>query len=137
MLGRVLAVAAILFAASNHAAGQQQGGGSVALINACRHYITATQKGAAALGVKEKVEAIKCVSFLEGFVAGYYQGTFMYTVRPMLICFPQVQVSNQQLATVYVQWADKHVNKWHEPGWETILDAFAEAFPCKDIMEGK
>jgi hypothetical protein len=60
--------------------------------------------------------------------------TLLYSLKPMLICFPG-NPSREQLAAIFVQWADKNVNKWHEPPWNTVFAAFADAFPCKNPLQ--
>jgi hypothetical protein len=83
--------------------------------------------------VMEAALGYACSSYLFGFIGGYYHGTVMYMNKPMLICFPP-NPTREQLATIYVQWADRNANKWHEPVWNTVFAAFVEAFPCKDPL---
>ena len=72
----------------------------------------------------------ECVSFLSGFTYGYIDGSSDAQYTGNKICFPPQRMSGEQLGAVFVAWADRHPELWHQTSDISIHAAFSEAWPC-------
>jgi hypothetical protein len=73
--------------------------------------------------------ATACTNYIYGFVGGYAATLELLGAKGQ-ICFPN-PTTPVQLATAYVDWADRNPEKMQLPARSTVLRAFQEAFPCK------
>ena len=68
-----------------------------------------------------------CMNYLWGYVAGAGLGG---RSQEQLICFPD-HATAQQLAAVFLQWANANPQSWDRSPADTVFTAFAKAWPCQ------
>ena len=101
-----------------------------------------TSPQARALTAEELVkrcESVSSISYYEGYIAGFYDGrtTNDYGKPKLMSCPPtdpageKLQVSNSQMVLVFRKWARDHPEKPHYEDWQSVREAFADAWPCK------
>jgi hypothetical protein len=118
-----------------------------ALIAACREapIVDAWQRKVASKQIRntELIEALRaatsarqCLSYLWGYVAGNDQGAVSQKLTA--ICVP-ANVSGQQLAAVFLKWADAHPERWNVTPSEAVFIAFVDAWsrPVNDAAAQK
>ena len=67
------------------------------------------------------------MNYLWGYVAGAGLGG---RSQQQLICFPN-HTTAQQLAAVFLQWANANPQSWDQSPADTVFTAFAKAWPCQ------
>lgn len=72
---------------------------------------------------------LECLSYFDGFVAGYGETTMAFGAKE-LICLP-AGTDVFQVVAAYVKWGDHNREKGHLPPRTTAMMAMREAFPCK------
>jgi len=85
-------------------------------------------------------EAIGCLAYVGGFVAGIAHVQLIYTVAgdkpPMVpvkvICLPSEGISGDQARKIVVKYLEEHPEELHKPAQDEIFVALWKAFPsCK------
>jgi hypothetical protein len=122
---RQLAIAAtILVASASCSLGQT----TKSMLGQCRE-VVAHEKTPTPFPPDKVLSATACTNYIYGFVGGYVVTLELLGAKGQ-ICFPN-PVTPVQLATAYVDWADRNPEKMQLPARSTVLRAFQEAFPCK------
>ena len=74
--------------------------------------------------IDENADALQCLRFIEGFVAGASIGS-----GPRPFCIPTATTLVQEV-DAYLVWAGKHPDMLTQPRYVTLQRALGEAFPC-------
>jgi hypothetical protein len=69
-----------------------------------------------------------CIGFINGIIEGL--DIALLSAKTPVWCFP-AGVTNEQAATVFLQWANRTPQRWHERAGFGVAIALSEAFPCK------
>ncbi len=64
------------------------------------------------------------------YFMGFMKGFSHYILDREYVCVPE-GVNHKQVNDIVARYIGKHVERHHESGAVLVLDAIAEAFPCK------
>jgi hypothetical protein len=123
-MSRQVALAmSILILSTEYCSGQT----TKSLLSQCRE-VVAHEKAPSPFPPDKVLGATACTNYIYGFTGGYLVTLELVGAKGQ-ICFPG-SATPVQLATAYVNWADRNPEKMQLPARSTILRAFQEAFPC-------
>jgi hypothetical protein len=122
---RQLAIAISIWAVSASGGSAQT---TKSVLAQCRE-VVAHEKAPTPFPPDKVLSATACTNYIYGFVGGYAVTLELLGAKGQ-ICFPN-PTTPVQLATAYVDWADRNPEKMQLPARSTVLRAFQEAFPCK------
>lgn len=72
----------------------------------------------------------RCILYLQGVIDSF---STIYILNGMqnILCFPD-NIEAIQLKKVFLKWANNHPEKLHNIAASLVINAFSEAFPCKE-----
>lgn len=67
-----------------------------------------------------------CPAYIRGFVEGHQVAWFWDKDG---ICIPE-GISTIQAIAIFVRWAERNPDQWHERDWKGVRLSLLESFPC-------
>ncbi len=76
----------------------------------------------------EEKKSLDCERYLDGVLDGHMVS--VATTGQLLFCLPPNQVSKAEIMQLFIAFAERHPETFHEPASVTLLALLKSLFPC-------